>query len=167
MDRLYVDSGALIAFFDRTDQYHVAAKAFFEEVKRERSPLLLTTNYVLNETYTWLQRKPGFGYQSALRFGNWLRGIASPAELREGGSTKAGQQRPRLEVSDSRNPFAVLFSNPQIEEEAWRLFNRYSPSGVTYTDCVSFAVMEMLRIERAFTFDEHFVGAGFVRVPEG
>ncbi|MDP2727818.1 MAG: PIN domain-containing protein [Dehalococcoidia bacterium] len=166
MDRLYVDSGAFIAYFDGTDQYHFAATAFFEEVKRKRSPLL-TMNYVLNETYTWLQRKPGLGYLSALRFGNWFKGLSSPAELREGRSARAGQQGPRLEVIDSRNLFAVVFSSPEIEDEAWRLFNRYCPLGATYTDCVSFAVMALLGLERAFTFDEHFAAAGFVRVPKG
>lgn len=165
MDRLYVDSGALIAYFDGTDQYHVTAEAFFKEIQRKRFPLL-TTNYVLNETYTWLQRKPRLGYSAALRSGQWLQGLSSPGELREGISTRAGQRGLRLEVRDSRKPFAVLCSTPEIEEEAWRLFGRYGESGITYTDCVSFAVMATLGMERAFTFDEHFTAVGFVRAPE-
>lgn len=164
MDRLYVDSGALIAYFDGADEYYVTARTFFEETQRRRFPLL-TTNYVLNETYTWLQRKPRLGYSTALRFGNWFKGISTRAELGEATSDKAGRQRWRLEVGNSRSPFAVLYSRLEIEEEAWRLFNRYAPSGITYTDCVSFATMAMLGLKQAFTFDEHFAEAGFARVP--
>lgn len=164
MDRLFVDSGALIAYSDGTDGNHVMAKAVFEEVDRKRHPLV-TTNYVLNETYTWLQRKPRLGYANALRFGKWFKGISSAAEIREGAPTRSRPPARRLEVRDPRNPFAVIYSSLEIEEEGWRLFVRFAPSGTTYCDCVSFAIMTMLGLKRAFAFDEHFEEAGFERVP--
>lgn len=35
----------------------------------------------------------------------------------------------------------------------------------SFTDCTSFIVMELLRINEAFSFDKHFDQYGFIRLP--
>ncbi|MBI2849279.1 MAG: type II toxin-antitoxin system VapC family toxin [Chloroflexi bacterium] len=166
MDRLFVDTGAFIALYDTRDRYHTAATRYYEELKGGRVPLL-STNFIVNEAYTWLQRQAGFGYPAVVRFGNWLRRVSSTAALLEVLRIKAGERRRLIKISEPQKPFALLYTVPPIEEEAWRFFAQYGSTGATYTDCVSFAVMDMLSLERAFTFDEHFAAAGFVQVPEG
>ena len=41
------------------------------------------------------------------------------------------------------------------------LFAKFADQGVSFTDCVSFALMRKNRIRKAFTFDQHFLFAGF------
>jgi predicted nucleic acid-binding protein len=50
---------------------------------------------------------------------------------------------------------------PEIFEEAWAYFNKHKDKGYSFTDCVSFAVMDELNIKNALTFDKHFRQAGF------
>jgi len=45
---------------------------------------------------------------------------------------------------------------PEIIEEAWRLFKAFADHDFSFTDCTSFALMERLHINNAFTFDAHF-----------
>ncbi len=40
-------------------------------------------------------------------------------------------------------------------------FQKYADQSVSFTDCVSFVLMEKYRIPTAFSFDRHFTIAGF------
>lgn len=55
----------------------------------------------------------------------------------------------------------VFHADAVLQSEAWSLFHRFAGSGANAVDCLSFAIMKKLSIHRAFTFDEHFRGAGF------
>ncbi len=58
MRRLLVDTSAWIALYDPDDQYHAAAKRVWKEFASQ--PVgLLTSDYVLDETYTHLRRRVG------------------------------------------------------------------------------------------------------------
>ena len=46
--------------------------------------------------------------------------------------------------------------NPQDEEKAREIIQRYTDKTFSYTDATSFAVMERLGIREAFAFDPHF-----------
>ena len=164
MDRVFVDTAAFIAMENRSDQYHAVAASFNRELADRKVPLL-TTNLVVAEASTWLQRHPRAGYGAALAFGHWLRGLSTEGFIEET-ETRGGKLERRLVGSDGGQPrFCLLFCTSSMEEEAWRFFTQLGASGATYTDCVSFAVMAMLGLKQAFTFDEDFAEAGFVRVP--
>jgi hypothetical protein len=49
-------------------------------------------------------------------------------------------------------------------EAAWRVFDRFRDKDWSFTDCVSYAVIERLKITSAFAFDEHFAQFGIVDV---
>ena len=55
----------------------------------------------------------------------------------------------------------VLQSSREDELEALRWMRKYADQRITFTDCVSFALMRRHRIRTAFTFDRHFKLAGF------
>ena len=48
-----------------------------------------------------------------------------------------------------------------MEETAWTYFERYHDKSWDFIDCTSFALMDSLKLERAFTFDAHFSQKGF------
>ena len=55
----------------------------------------------------------------------------------------------------------VLPSTRHDEIEAIRWMRKYADKEVSFTDCISFAVMRRVGIRAAFTFDRHFRDAGF------
>lgn len=88
---------------------------------------LLTTNFVFDETITLLRVR--LGWAVAKEFGKRLRdsGFVSLANV-----------------------------GPADEEKAWEIFLKYKENDFSYTDCTSFAVMERLKCDTAFSFDSHF-----------
>jgi hypothetical protein len=57
--------------------------------------------------------------------------------------------------------FKVLTSTRDDEIEALQWMRKYADQRVSFTDCISFALMRRHRIRTAFTFDRHFRLAGF------
>jgi predicted nucleic acid-binding protein len=55
----------------------------------------------------------------------------------------------------------ILRSTREDETEAIRLMRKYADKGVSFTDCISLAIMRRLGMRIAFTFDRHFRDGGF------
>ena len=96
---------------------------------------LVTTNFVLDETYTGLRGK--IQHTAILRF--------------------------RDSVRQSRR-LSVIRITEAVEDQAWEIFARYEDKDFSFTDCTSFAMMQQLGITTAFAFDEHFGQFGFTPV---
>jgi len=58
MNRVFVDTSAILALLEATDEAHPAAKLAFARLTA-REAVLLTTSYVLVETYALLGRRLG------------------------------------------------------------------------------------------------------------
>ena len=58
MSRVFVDTSAVIALLVATDEFHQTAKSAFASLSAREAPLL-TTSYVLVETYALLGRRLG------------------------------------------------------------------------------------------------------------
>jgi len=95
---------------------------------------LFTTNYLIDETYTLILARAG--YQYAIRFLD---------ELRKGA-------------------VSVLRITNSDERQAEQILRQYADKRFSYTDATSFAVMERVGIEAAFTFDRNFTEYGRVLV---
>lgn len=61
-------------------------------------------------------------------------------------------------------PFPEEWVTEQDYQKAKMLIARYQDKDFSLADATSFAVMERLRIQWAFTFDEHFAQYGFKRL---
>jgi len=132
---LFVDTGAWYALADRTDQHHNEAVEIYPKLLSSYFPLK-TTNLIIAETYILIRR--GIGYQAAIAF---LENIASS---------------PRV---------IKICSDNLLEETAESILRQYQDQDFSYTDAVSFVVMKQNGITEAFSFDKHFVTAGFTLVP--
>jgi len=129
--RLFVDSGAWIALRSRRDQHHSDADRLFREALRRRIPLL-TTNLIIAEAHRLTLFRAGV--QPALR---------------------------ALERIDESGTVTIHFPTADHHTAARRWIERLAPRPVTYTDAVSFAVMEATRCGHVLGFDQDFAAAGF------
>lgn len=133
--RLFVDTGAWCGLYDRHDQYHRQAQAFANTFKKSPTQLI-TSDYILDETLTLLRARTG--HTTAVAFGRYLM-ESKVVEI--------------VEVSR------------EVRKQAWEIFVKYEDKLFSFTDCTSFAVMEVLGINTAFAFDENFQQYGFLVKP--
>jgi len=136
MKQIFVDSGLFKAFVDPNDTFHLQAKTFWKESIFSNAPLI-TTNYILDETFTLIRIKCNL--ERALE----LRNVLFYHE--------ANLQIERITVDD--------------DAAAWEWFEK-DWSKLSYTDCVSFAIMKRLELTDVATFDDHFTRAGFSVYPK-
>jgi predicted nucleic acid-binding protein len=130
--RLFVDSGGWIALRSRRDQHHAAADRLFRDALSRRVPLI-TTSLVLAEIHR--------------------------LTLFRAGVEPARRALARIDASPS---VTVHFPGPEEHAAARRWLDRLAPRPITYTDAVSFAVMQAARCTHVLGFDHDFAAAGFV-----
>lgn len=128
---VFVDSGAWIALFSARDQHHAEADDLFRRAVRERTPLL-TTNLVLAEV------------QRLLLFRAGIRAAAAALD--------------RIEASALVRLVHATASH-HTAGRAWMA--RLADQRITYTDAVSFAVIESEPCVGVLGFDRDFALAGF------
>ena len=106
-------------------------------MRQNRQPLV-TTDYVLDELFTFLK----------LRESHRVAAAAGAALLDQSVTRLEGIGEPDFRA-------------------AWEVFQQYSDKGWSFTDCTSKVVMQRLSVTHAFAFDSHFEEFGtVVRVPE-
>lgn len=132
---IYIDTGAFLARYLKTDQFHSAATDFWEKISKDQERCF-TSNHVLDETLTLLGRRGGYFF--------------------------AAQRAQNFYAS---KVLTILRPTEQDEILAIELFEKHAHVKVSFTDCISFVLMRKNAIKRAFSFDEHFEQAGFKRVP--
>ena len=132
---LFVDTGAWYALADKSDQYHAQAVEVYPQLLNSFHHLT-TTNLVISETYILIRR--AIGHQPAIGF---LKSIAAS---------------PRI---------TKIYSDSVFEDAAEDILQKYYDQDFSYTDAVSFAVMRQYGITQAFTFDHHFLTAGYALIP--
>ena len=98
--------------------------------------LLTTRNFVLDELATNLARKSN--YQFAAR---------------------------KIQTLYDSEAFDILRPSEEHERLAVQMFAKYADQEVSFTDCISLALMKAHGIHRAFAFDRHFDLPGFIRLP--
>jgi predicted nucleic acid-binding protein len=131
--RLLVDSGAWLALLSRRDQHHADAERLFRDAIAREVPLV-TTNLVLAEVHRLVLFRVG----------------TQPARL-------------ALERVEASARLRIHFASREDHSAAREWLAKLSPRPVTYTDAVSFAVMEAARCSHVLGFDQDFEAAGFTR----
>jgi predicted nucleic acid-binding protein len=132
---IFVDTGAFIARYVRRDGHHARARRVWAEIEKLRTTCF-TSNFVLDETFTLLGRQTSYSFAA---------------------------ERARALLSSK----VLTILRPDAEDElaALDLFARFADQEVSFTDCTSFALMRRHRFSRVFTFDRHFLAAGFEVLP--
>lgn len=136
MKAAFVDTAGWMMLADASDVTHAAA-AHFRDDWLARRGVLVTSDFVMDETLTLIRVR--LGIEAAER---WWEQVA-------------GSPRLRWEWID-----------PTRAEKARQWFFRWREKSFSYTDCTSFVVMKERRIQTALTSDRHFVQAGFRIAPD-
>lgn len=131
---VFVDTSFFKGLIDAYDDFHQKAKDCWRRLKEENATLI-TSNYVLDESFTLIKLRSG---------------IQIVNEFRD-------------DIIKSSHVIKIMRVTVVDEAEAWKWFlNDWSK--LSFTDCVSFAVMKRLDIIRVAAFDEHFKRAGFTLI---
>jgi predicted nucleic acid-binding protein len=134
---LFVDASAWIALADADDRHHAAAARIYPDLLKNYRRLV-TTNLVVAEAYILIRRE--LGHEAGMTFLNTIK------------------VSPRIEK---------VYADAELEAQAAAILGRYQDQLFSYTDAVSFALMQGHGIEEAFAFDKQFAVAGFGLVPPG
>ena len=128
---IFIDTSFFKAIIDPTDDFHKDSQRIWEKLEKERATLV-TSNYVLDESFTLIRIRCGLEVVDKFR-----KDLAESAQL-----------------------LKIVRAALADESNAWEWFLK-DWSKLSFTDCVSFAVMKRLHLIRVCTFDEHFTRAGF------
>ncbi len=134
-DNIFVDTSAWVALADRDDAHHKKAASIYPSLLTSHKGLI-TSNFIIAEVYILILNE--LGHQPALDFLGKVK--ASPRILK-------------------------VYSDEDVEADAEKILKQYHDQDFSYTDAVSFVIMKRQKIKKAFSFDKHFLTAGFVNVP--
>jgi hypothetical protein len=132
---LFVDTAGWMACADAADRAHARAR-MARDAALEGGSVLVTTDYVVDETLTLIRLRLGLAAAEA-----WWTQVD-------------GSSRVRWEWID-----------PARAEKARAVFFRQRDKAYSFTDCTSLVVMRELRLREALTTDRHFRQMGFQVLP--
>jgi predicted nucleic acid-binding protein len=127
----FVDTSFWIALQSKRDPHHEAADA----LARQGLGPLITTNHVVGETWTFMQRWSG--HAGAVQALHRVRAVPT---------------------------LTILHVEPDVEDDAWRWLSRRDERKYSFVDATSFALMRRRRMREALAFDGDFSAAGFVEL---
>lgn len=137
MNAIFVDTAGWMACADASDPAHTAACDARDKALTEGN-LLITTDYVMDETLTLIRMRLGVAAAKA-----WWELVRTSTRLR------------------------WEWIGVERAEKARAAFFRYRDKQYSFTDCTSFVVMHELKLKQALTTDHHFRQMGFQMLPRG
>ena len=137
MKAVFVDTAGWMACADGNDPAHNAS-CEARDALLESGHVLITTDYVMDETLTLLRMRLGLAVAKA-----WWELVKGSARVK------------------------WEWIGVERAEKARAAFFRYRDKQYSFTDCTSFVVMQELKIKQALTTDHHFRQMGFQMLPKG
>lgn len=126
---VFVDTSFLVAAANPRERNHAEALALRESLLGRR---LLTTNFVLGETWIVALRRIGHRGASAV-----VRGVTASSM------------------------FTIERPDPAAEKRAWAWLLKHDEREYSFVDATSFDTMRSRGIEEVLTFDGDFAAVGF------
>lgn len=126
---IFVDTSAWFASVVPSDPDHTAATHWLGQ----NAQLLITTDYIVDETLTLLKAR-----------GELARAVALGDRFFDGVLAE------------------LHYVTPDEIESAWQIFREFSDKQWSFTDCTSKLIIEALEVQQAFCFDHHFLQFGSV-----
>lgn len=134
MNKIFIDTAAWLALVNKSDEFHERAKAVREDLFKKEAEFV-TTNQIVIEVSNSL----------------------SKARFRESAIKLIDS------IGESKD-ITVVWIDEGIYAHGWEKYKSKSDKEWSFTDCMSFVIMEEERIQEAFTTDHHFEQAGFIKL---
>jgi hypothetical protein len=135
MKAVFVDTAGWMASADEADPAH-RATCDARDAALEQGNLLVTTDYVADETLTLIRMRLGLSAAKA-----WWEQVEKSSRLR------------------------WEWIGVERVDKARKAFFRFRDKDYSFTDCTSLVVMQELRLRQALTTDHHFRQMGFQILP--
>ena len=132
--QVFIDSSAWVAIAFNDDAHHESATSCYKKLL-SNGVFWITTSFVVAETYTLIRKR--IGHSAGVLF---LQGTNDSPRVR------------------------VLYPDQPMEIKAKEILIRYADQDFSLTDAISFACLRDLGIDEAFSYDRHFLTAGFTLV---
>lgn len=123
---IFLDTTIFVAASDKSDRYHGDSKQVLLSILKGKLPTALTTDYVLNETFTLLAKRTALKKAAEV-----LRAIHGSKRI--------------ITVFVDENLFLDAISRAEK-----------LPEGFSFTDITSFAVMQKYKIKEIYSHDSDF-----------
>jgi len=138
--KLFLDTGALVALHNKTDEHHESAETLFRDISDGTLKItkLYCSDYVLDEALTTCYAR--------------TRSRKAAIELGKA-------------VLESKS-IAVIKLDPDAINEAWRIFSeKFLDVPLSFTDCTTYVLTQVHSIPNIFSFDTDFDVLGLNRIP--
>jgi predicted nucleic acid-binding protein len=136
---IFVDTTFWVGAADSNDDFHTSSYAVVEAIRTGRTPIALTTSFVLDETVTILGRRKGFGAEKASKVASIV--LSSPRVF-------------TVHVDE------VLF------KESLKLYPAYR-GRLSLTDVTTVVSMKSYGVKEVYSHDRDFDRVGGIRRLEG
>ena len=140
--KTFIDTWGWLVLGDNKEKYHKKVREWYSSY-RQNGGKILTSDYILDETYTLLFRR--------VHFDMAISSLDSIQKSIEEGFVK------------------VEWVTPLRFEKTKELRHKYSDKPyISFTDLTSMLLMQELNISKILTDDDHFlqVGMGFSKIPD-
>ena len=131
MASFFLDTSFVIALELKDERHHQAVISYWQSMARS-STQLVTTSYVFDEIVTFFNSR--------------------------GRHDKAIEVGERLLRSKA---IKLIQVDEDLFLKGWQYFQQHQDKSYSLTDCISFLVMQQLKLGVALTLDRHFSQAGF------
>lgn len=135
---VFIDTWGWYALADINDSQHQKVNQiinFLSEFKIH----LFTTDFILDETYTLVRSR--IHHEASLLI------------------------HKEIEILSDGKLLKIFHVTTEVQQTAWKIFERYSDKAFSFTDCTSFAIMRSMEITHVLTNDHHFRQMGFSIMP--
>lgn len=122
----------------KRDRFYKQAAIYYRKLSKQKIPLV-TSNYVLVETYTRIRYDDG--HASAVIFHTAIVDAI---------------QKGRLNVK---------WISTSLHEKALEIFLKYEDQRFSFVDCTSFVIAQQVGTKEVFGFDKGFATMGFILRP--
>lgn len=127
--KVFIDTGAFIAYFIKQDQYHEDTVSKYK-LYRQQKATFITSDYILDELFTWFNAKQPKGLVEKLIYS--------------------------LDRMEKTGEIKVLSIDHANFRKAKEILIKFSEHKISFTDATTYTLYKDFALDEVFTLDDDF-----------